>query len=98
MNFIKYKNIEQRVTLKLRIANGTSYSEFLKMLQKDYGESFNLKGKTLSVGYPNKINRYYGHSVKKYPVSRSNLLKKFLDFAPRQYAFAQSYNFKRFFD
>uniref|UniRef100_A0A2H1WM79 SFRICE_031170 n=1 Tax=Spodoptera frugiperda TaxID=7108 RepID=A0A2H1WM79_SPOFR len=38
-NFIMDKNIEQRVCLKFCIANGISYSESLKMIQKAYGES-----------------------------------------------------------
>ena len=33
------KNIEQRIYLKFCIANGISYAESLKMLQKAYGES-----------------------------------------------------------
>ena len=33
------KNIEQRICLKSCIANGISFAESLKMLQKAYGES-----------------------------------------------------------
>ena len=33
------KNIEQRICLKFCIANGISFAESLKMLQKAYGES-----------------------------------------------------------
>lgn len=37
--FIRAKKLEQRVYLKLSIANGISCSESLKMLVKAYGES-----------------------------------------------------------
>ena len=52
------KNIEQRTCLKFCIANGISYAESLKMLQKAYGELTLLKRRAYEWYSAFKSGRY----------------------------------------